>query len=271
MKHPFRYRIEGITLGIAIALLRLLPVVAASAFGGALGRVIGPLLPITRVARDNLARALPSMSERERKKTLKAMWNNLGRTFAELAHLDHLWNIRNGRIELVGIEHANAIRDDGKAGLVVSGHLGNWELGPVAINRLGIEGTAVYRSLNNPATDRLIGRIRRRESTDFIPKGPKGAREIFAVLRQGGHIGLLIDQKMNNGIPVPFFGRDAMTAPSIAQLALKYGLPILPLRIERLAGCRFRITFYPAFTPCATGNLAADTQILMEKDRKSVV
>ena len=74
---------------------------------------------------------------------------------------------------------------------------------------------------------------------------------------------MLVDQKMNDGIPVPFFGRDAMTAPALARLALRYKCRVIPARAERLGGARFRLTFYDPMPLPDTGNLQADTLTLM--------
>ena len=69
---------------------------------------------------------------------------------------------------------------------------------------------------------------------------------------------MLVDQKLNDGIAVPFFGRDAMTAPALAQLALKYRCPVVPARLERLDGARFRLTFQPPMELPDTGDREAD-------------
>ena len=83
------------------------------------------------------------------------------------------------------------------------------------------------------------------------------------MIRRKGHLGMLVDQKLNTGIPVPFFGRDAMTAPALAQLALKFNLPVIPGAVQRLDGCRFRLTVYPPLPLPDTGNRDEDTRLLM--------
>lgn len=73
----------------------------------------------------------------------------------------------------------------------------------------------------------------------------------------------MVDQKLNNGIAVPFFGRDAMTAPALAQFALKYDCPVIPVRVERLSDANFRMTFYPALTIIPTEDREADVLRIM--------
>jgi KDO2-lipid IV(A) lauroyltransferase len=88
---------------------------------------------------------------------------------------------------------------------------------------------------------------------------------MIAGLNAGRHFGLLIDQKMNDGISVPFFGRDAMTAPAMAQFAVRDGTPLLPVRCERLEGARFRLTFYPPLEAVVTGDRQRDVAATMAK------
>jgi KDO2-lipid IV(A) lauroyltransferase len=113
--------------------------------------------------------------------------------------------------------------------------------GPVAF-RLGLPVHVVYRAANNPWVEKLFRRGRGIAAESFIPKGAEGARRLVEVLRTGGHLGMLVDQKMDDGIAVPFMGRDAMTAPAVARLALKFGCPIVAGRIERTGGAHFRVT-----------------------------
>src|SRR3546814_20750576 len=93
--------------------------------------------------------------------------------------------------------------------------------------------------------DRLIRWIRKPLSSELIPKGRDGARRIVQLMTQGGHIGVLVDQKMNEGLPIPFLGHDAWTATAPAALALRFRCPPIPVRVERLSGVRFRIPVDP--------------------------
>ena len=108
----------------------------------------------------------------------------------------------------------------------------------------GISVAQIYRAANNPLLDRMIARFRG-DGGELIPKGKVAARRAIAALRRGTHLTLLADQKMNDGIPVPFFGRPAMTAPALAVLALRFDCDVLPARVERLDGARFRLTVFP--------------------------
>ena len=98
---------------------------------------------------------------------------------------------------------------------------------------------------------------------ELIPKGAVAARRAVAALRRGAHVSLLADQKLNDGIAVPFFGRPAMTAPALALLALRFDCAVLPARVERLEGAHFRLTLYPPLDLPRTGNRDADVAALM--------
>lgn len=225
--------------------LGLLPVGAASALGSALLRAFGPLTGPHRVARDNLRRAFPAKGEAEIAAILRGMWDNLGRNIGELRHLAAIADPRNGRITIDGLEHLKAVRDDGRPGLFFSGHLANWELMPFATKQAGLAMHVFYRAPNNPLVDSLFQRVHASGAGELLPKGREGARRAVELLRANEHLGVLVDQKMNDGIPVPFFGRAAMTAPALAQMAVKYDAPVIPMRIVRTGGCRFRVVFEP--------------------------
>ena len=134
----------------------------------------------------------------------------------------------------------------------------------LAAVQYGISVAQVYRAGNNPLLDRMIARYRG-DGGELIPKGRVAARRAIAALRRGTHLTLLADQKMNDGIAVPFFGRPAMTAPALAVLALRFDCDVLPARVERLAGARFRLTVFPPLPLPRSGEPHADAAALMAR------
>lgn len=267
MKHPWRYRLEYGAAAAVLSLFRLLPLAAASGTAGWIARVIGPRLGVSRRARQNLQRALPEITGHQSDVIVSEVWDNLGRLTAELVHLNDLRIVdqarRPGDIEVVGREVLAPYADGKNPALFFSSHLGNWELQPLVAQKLGVRVHIVYRRANNPYIDDLIQRLRGDLITANIAKGASGAREIIALLRQNKSVGMLVDQKLNDGIAVPFFGRDAMTAPALAQLALRYDLPVVPTRCERLGGARFRVSFYPPIPRPETTDRHAATAEMM--------
>lgn len=245
-------------------LIRLLPFAVASSFGGWLGRTIGPRLKVSDRARGNLRAVFPDKEPAEVENIVRGMWDNLLRTAFEYPHIDRVRLYEQDRFEVVGAENIDLLRDDDKPGIFFSGHFANWELMALSAAQRNQPIHLVYRAPNNPLMDWLFSH-RLPWDAELVPKGPAGAKRLLKLLRQGGHVGMLIDQKMNDGIPVPFFGREAMTAPAPAQLALKFDCPLVPARVERLDGARFRITLFPPLELPSSGDKQADILALMTR------
>jgi KDO2-lipid IV(A) lauroyltransferase len=260
--HHVGYFVQAVLLTLFLGLCRLLPVDWASALGGWIGRTIGPRMGQNRKAMRNLSRALPENSLAENRRIITGMWDNLGRTIAEYPHLRRICSkLEGGRLDIRGLDHLYAMMSDGKAGIMWGGHLANWEVAPYCARHTGLQLAFIYRAPNNYWVDSLIRRLR--DTTLMFRKGQEGAKALMSVLRRGGHAAMLIDQKMNDGIPVPFFGRDAMTAPAIAQFGIRFGCVLVPMRAERLKGARFRITVFPPMQMPDTGDRDADERSIM--------
>ncbi|HEY1612951.1 MAG TPA: lysophospholipid acyltransferase family protein [Rhizomicrobium sp.] len=242
-----RYALEAAGFFAVIGMSRAFQVDTASSLGGWLGRTILYRTPVSARARANLDLAYPGIGDTARESIIREMWDNLGRTIAEYGHLAR-FTVKgpDARIEVSGFEHVERAAADGRGTIFVSGHFANWEMLPFAAAQSGVEGGAVYRPLNNPLVDRWMVRQRRANGPDeMIAKGPQGTRRIFTLLRNRKAIFMLVDQKTNQGLAIPFFSHDAMTTPAPAALALKLGAILLPTSNERLGGARFRVTVHP--------------------------
>ena len=260
---PFTRRLEACGARLLAGFFGLLPLDLASALGGTAGRLLGPRLGISKRARDNLRRALPELRDAELSQILRAMWDNLGRVAAEYPHLRKIRVFApDGRVETHGFEHMDRAVAAGRRMIIFSGHLANWEIGALAAAQYGISVVQIYRAANNPLVDRMVLGFRG-EPAGFAAKGSQGARRAVAALRGGMHLSLLADQKLNDGIAVPFFGRPAMTAPALAALAMRFDCDVLPARVERLAGARFRLTVFPPLSIPRSGDPKADIAQLM--------
>jgi Kdo2-lipid IVA lauroyltransferase/acyltransferase len=262
-----RYRAEAAIFFGLIGFFGLFSLDRASGVGGWIGRNVLYRTSVSQRGRDNLKKAYPEKSGEEIEAILLEMWDSLGRTIAEYAHLDKLsLNGGDPRLEARGIDIVENALATGKGVMFVSGHFANWETMPFAAAQYGVEGGEVYRPLNNPYVDRWMVRQRMKHGPkDQIAKGAQGTRRIFTLLRSNKAIFMLVDQKTNEGLPAPFFGRDAMTTPAPAALALKLDCIILPTRNERLGGARFRMTVGPPVEFVHTGNHEKDIQQLTIK------
>lgn len=264
IKRGLIYPIQAIATFTAYYICRCMPIELASAFGSFLFKVVGRRMGVNRLACNNLRRAFPEKSESEIDEIILGMWSNLGRGAGEYAHLNHISATGpDSRIEVVGREILETLRDDGKPGIFVGAHLGNWECATAASTQHGMPLALIYRSASNPWVDRLLRNVRGSSGNEILFKGREGAHRALAILREGGHIGVLVDQKLNSGISVPFFGRPAMTTPMPATLALHLKCPLVPVRFERLPGARHRVTFYPPIKLPNSGDKTADTLAVM--------
>lgn len=240
------HALEALAVYSFYGLFRLLPLDAASSFGGGIGRTIGPYLGANKKALKNLRLVFPNKSEREHHALATGMWDNLGRNAGEAPHLHKIYNKGNRqRIEVVNESYLLEAYKKGKGVLITGGHLGNWEIGGLVCKSHDIPTSAIYRPPNNPHVDRLIKHMRKSTTFSLLPKGPDGARGIIRELRAKHAVGLLVDQKMNEGIEIPFFGIPAMTAPAVAHFSLRTHCVILPAQTIRTEGAHFKMVFHP--------------------------
>ncbi len=254
-----RYTLETILAYAVYGFFRVLPLDAASAAGGWIARQIGPRFSASETARQNLAMAFPEKSAAEREKIVLGMWDNLGRVAAEYSHLHRIWE----RVTLENADLIPVIRDSGKPAIFCAAHLANWEVCAIAAKKHGLDINLVYRKPNNPGVDSLLRHARDSGASAHIQKGREGAREMLSVLKKNGVLGILMDQKLNEGMAIPFFGHDAMTAPAIAHFALRFDCPVHPARVERTGGCHFKMTIDPALKTPGSGDREQDTRTML--------
>ena len=260
-----RYRLEYAIARCFWALFAALPVAIASNLGAALGTALAWLPILARRVERNLSLAMPELNRAERADINKGVWRNLGRTIAELPHLQAFTLTegppRPGQLQVVGATNLKGA----EGALLLGAHLGNWELMPLVTARLDSPIHVVYRAPNNPLIDAWLCRLREDIALSALAKGATAARGILAALQRGDIVGMLVEQKMNDGIEVPFFGRPAMTAPAFAHLALRLNLSVIPMRCERLTGATFRVTILEPLTYRISGDPAGDVAALMSQ------
>lgn len=262
------HRIEAAAARAALRALRALGPVRASNLGGAVARSVGPMLPVSRVADANLRAAMPELDAAARRRIVRGVWDNLGRTLGELPHLADLRPSPSGPgWELVGAEALQPLLAQPGPAILFSGHIGNWEMLPVAAAAAGVPFHSMYRTIENREIDALLLDLRRRAmryDVQMFAKGPNGAKQAMKHLMAGGRLGMLMDQKMNDGIEAQFFGRPAMTAPALAVLALRLRCPVIPGWVQRLGPARFRVTCEAPLALPDTGDRNADVGTLTQ-------
>jgi KDO2-lipid IV(A) lauroyltransferase len=264
------FRLEYLGARALLAVLRALPPAAASNAGGWVARAIGPLLPASAVAHANLRAAMPELDGAARRRIVRGVWENLGRTVGELPHLATLrrdtahgpgFIVRN---EAVLIE----LKAQGGPVIFCSAHIGNWEFLSMAAASCGTPFAGFYRAASNPLVDALIQALRTRPGGQDLPllaKGAAGARRAMMHAARGGRIGLLVDQKLNDGIEARFFGLPAMTAPAAATFALRLRCPVVCGHVERLGPARLCLVAQAPLALPDSGDRATDIAALTQQ------
>ena len=266
LRYPFRYRCEALAAKAVFGLLRLLPTQTVSDFGGWLGRTVGPRSRAHAIAARNMAASLPEAQPAERSQWLMEAWDNFGRTMVEYAILGRLDRDHESRIDVEGAERLAAI-PAGKPVILFCAHLANWEVIPPGLSGLTKPLTIVYRAANNPLVDQLIAGARAPYTAAMLAKGVMGARQIVRALKDAAHVIMVVDQKLNTGLDVPFFGRPAFTSPAVVSLAMRYGCPVFPVRTERLPEGRYKVSVEEPFQ-FAPGDEAALREGLTRVNRR---
>jgi KDO2-lipid IV(A) lauroyltransferase len=178
----------------------------------------------------NLEIAYPQWTETQRERTLRQVYRNLGYQLAEFCQMSRYTAERaSDFIEYDGLNHYLAAEARGKGVLVLTGHLGAWELSSFYHSLVGHPMGLVIRRLDNVLVDRFVNRIRCLHGNRVIHKDDF-ARGLIASMRAGETVGILMDTNMTppQGLFVPFFGVEACTASGLARVALKTDAAVLP-------------------------------------------
>jgi len=265
-----KHRIEHAAVAAAEGCVHLLPHGAARALGRAIGRLAHAVLGRhRRIARNNLARAMPELPESERRRIARACFEHFGMSLLDALTAQRLDQVELcRRLDLEGWEHLQeaerraADRQPASGVVLLSAHLGMWEIAAYPPGLYGGPLHVIGRPLDNPLLDRKLTRSRRRFGNELIPK--HGAvRPMMKVLTRGGRIGILIDQRAHpgDGIWVPFFGLPAYSTPVLARIALRTGAPVVPVFGFPEPRGRYRIVLREPIWPSAVADLEGDQAV----------
>ena len=228
------------------------------AIAGIAYRVVGRL---RRVGLRNLELAFPEMPVAERERVLRLEYRNLGWLLAEFCQMSSYSPAFASRfIRYEGLEHYLAARDRGKGVLVLTGHLGAWELSSFYHSLAGYPMGMVIRRLDNPLVDQMVNRIRCLHGNRVLHKDDF-ARGLLAAMRAGETVGILMDTNMTppQGLFVPFFGVLACAASGLARVALKTGAAVLPgFLLWEESERQYVLHFYPEIALADSGDAEAD-------------
>jgi KDO2-lipid IV(A) lauroyltransferase len=222
---------EFAVVWIFVYAMRLLPRGMARAIGAMIGAIAFRALGrLRRVGLRNLALALPELTAKEREAILRSEYRNLGLLLAEFCKMPSYTPASASRfIRYEGLENYLKAQERGKGVLVLTGHLGAWELSSFYHSLMGMPMGMVIRRLDNPLVDAFVNRIRCQHGNRVIHKDDF-ARGLIASMRAGETVGILMDTNMTppQGVFVPFFGVQACTASGMARIAEKTGAAVVP-------------------------------------------
>ncbi|ABV73863.1 lipid A biosynthesis lauroyl acyltransferase [Rickettsia canadensis str. McKiel] len=236
-----RYLIEYFIIVIFLKVIGMLGMDKAADICSFIARKIGILFAVNKIARSNIKAVFGDMCDVE--KIIDQTWGNFGRFIGEFAYVNKMNEVElKRRIEIIGIENIKKL--EGQPFLLFSGHFANWDIALKRLYKSYPKFAVIYRKANNPYVNKLVNESRASDKLRLIPKGPEGSRALFRAIKEGESIVMLVDQKMNNGIEVPFLGYPAMTANAIAKIALQYKYPIIPCQIIRTKGSYFKLILH---------------------------
>ena len=223
--------LEFAVVWILVRLLTLMPRKVARAIGAGIGGLAYWVVPRLRdVGFKNLTLAFPEWTDSQRENTLRKLYRNLGWLLAEFCQMPKYTRENSGSfLSYDGLERYLAAREKGKGVLIVTGHLGAWELSSFYHSLMGFPMSMVIRRLDNAKVDGLVNHIRCLHGNRVLHKDDF-ARGLLGAMRQGETVGILMDTNMTQpqGVFVPYFGKLACTASGLARVALKTGAAVLP-------------------------------------------
>jgi KDO2-lipid IV(A) lauroyltransferase len=257
-----RERLENLALRLVAGAVGVLPRSVARAVGSGLGAAAWVLLGrLRRVGMRNLEVAFPEKTEAEREAILRGVFRSLGWQVGEFCKMGGYSAEQASRfIRYDGLEHYLAARAKGKGVLVLTGHLGAWELSSFYHSLMGYPMSLVIRRLDNPLVDEFVNRIRCLHGNRVIHKD-EFARGLLSSMHRGETVGILMDTNMTppQGVFVPYFGVDACTASGLARVALHSGAAVLPgFLVWEAAEKKYVLRFGEELDLIQTGDVTRD-------------
>lgn len=275
-----RHRLEYALVWPLVKALGAVPRPVARIAARTLAAAVYYLHPrLRRVGLRNLQIAMPELPTKERTRIVRGVFRSLARLLVEFCRFPKYTRENVNEIAVYeGFENFDTAKRRGKGVLLLTAHLGGWEVGSFAHSVHGHPLRIVVRPLDNPYINALVERYRTLHGNRTFAKS-EFARGLLAAMHKAETVGLLMDQNMTppQGLFVPFFGVQACTASGIARVAMKTGAAVVPaFTIWDAVLRKYRIRFDPALTLVRTGstekdviaNTALFNQVLEEYVRK---
>ncbi len=242
-------------------LFKILGLRVSSFIGGVTFYFYGIFSKRNKTVKKNLYRVFPNLAESETTSIIKNMWFHFGRVIGEYPNLEKIKILKHLSIE----NEKNLIEPLNKYNncLFFSAHIVNWELTSHLLTQKGYKINFIYRAPNNKLADKLLRKIRIGYGVGLIKKGNEGAKQCLKILKvKGGHLGMLIDQKMNDGIETKFFEKTVKSPSAIAKFALKFKCPIIPAVCFREKATNFRVSYFKPIDPEKLRSIGNEKEIM---------
>jgi len=222
-------------------------------FGWLSSRIVAPIAGYDRRVRENLAQVLPDLTPEEVRRIERSVPDNVGRTMIEMySGAEFIARAARHPATGPGLAAFEAAAAAHRPIIIVTGHFGNYNAARAALIARGHVIAGLYRPLENPWFNSHYVAAMESIGKPMFARGRRGMAEMVRFLRGGGILGLLIDQRMQQGAKLSFFGHEALTALSAAELALKYDALLLPVyAIRQENGLDFDILVEAPITPGA--------------------
>jgi KDO2-lipid IV(A) lauroyltransferase len=231
-RSALRNRLEFGLYRVARALAGVLSPVAAARLGAALGAVFFVFARRRRRIIDfNLALAFPGLEPRDRRELGREVSRHFGRVALDAMRVQRLSpEALLAEVSIDGEANLRRALESGRGAFLLSAHLGSWEVAALMVGLLIPGGISViHRPLDNPLLDGELERLRATFGNRALGKH-NVSREIFKILKAGGAVAILIDQRPRGiDFEVPFFGHSAKTQPVLARFVRKTGAPVVPI------------------------------------------
>ncbi len=238
-----KYLIQFSLAVLSFTLFKILGANLSSNISGKIFEKIGPYFRSKKIINSNIKKAFPNANSHDLKKINQSMWNNYGRVFAEYMFIK---NFRSGnlstKIEIEGQDILDDIVDKKKQVIFISGHLANFELMAMYLEKTGVKLCTIYRPLNNIFLNKIMENVRIEHiCKNQIKKGIGGLKKLIMLKKNNYSTALMIDQRVSEGILSNFFNEKALTTTIPAQLVKKFDIPVVPVNIERVENINFKI------------------------------
>lgn len=245
MKQPkLGHRLEYLAFRLFVTPLLWLPYRARlRGFGWVAQHVVGPVSGMKKRIRANLAHIYPEMPKSEVERICGGVIDNAARSFIEmLSGAEFAQRHRATPIHGPGLAALEEAHEQGRPVVLVSGHIGNYDVARVALTARGFRVGGLYAAMSNPLINTHYVAAMESVGKPLFPRGRKGMAGMLRFLRAGGMLGLVIDQRMQHGMALDFLGKPAPTALSAAEITLKYNALMVPgYAIRQPDGLSFRV------------------------------